>query len=84
MIGDAKPRMTLAKKICKAKARRCLDINLLRSVGWQILSALKFLHDKNLAHGTKYKLKMKHLLLMWISQEICIAVMFFFMEVRRP
>ena len=52
-INDTKPRLNYLKKSLKTSKSRNFDLNTIRSVGFQILSALKFLHDKNAAHGKR-------------------------------
>jgi serine/threonine protein kinase len=51
VINDVKPKLNYLKKSNRTSKRRSFDLNVIRSVGFQILTGLKFLHDKNLAHG---------------------------------
>ena len=47
IIDETKPKMNFMKKI----SNKTFDLNTIRSVGYEILTTLKFLHSKNLAHG---------------------------------
>ena len=50
-IHDTKPKLNYLKKTMKPKNLKNFELNTIRTLGYQILSTLKFLHEKNLAHG---------------------------------
>ena len=50
-LHDAKPKLNYLKKTMKPKNLKPFDLNIIRTLGHQVLSTLKFLHEKNLVHG---------------------------------
>lgn len=50
-LNDSKPKLNYLKKTIKPKNLKPFDLNAIRTLGHQVLSALKFLHEKNLVHG---------------------------------
>ena len=51
IIDETKPKMNFMKKNYSNTNKKTFDLNTIRSVGYEILTTLKFLHSKNLAHG---------------------------------
>ena len=51
ILHGTKPQQTYIKKYCTPSKNQSLQLNDLRSMGWQILKALEFLHEKGLACG---------------------------------
>ena len=50
-LHDTKPKLNYLKKTMKPKNLKPFDLNIIRTLGHQVLSTLKFLHEKNLVHG---------------------------------
>jgi PX domain-containing protein kinase-like protein len=51
LLTDSNPKQGFLKKYCKQMKGRSFELNDLRIFSWQILDAIKFLHDKGIAHG---------------------------------
>lgn len=51
ILHGTKPQQPYIKKYCTPTKNQSLQLNDLRSMGWQILKALEFLHEKGLAYG---------------------------------
>ena len=51
LLTDSNPKNGFLKKYGKVTRGRTFELNDLRVLGSKILQALKFLHDKGIAHG---------------------------------
>ena len=51
VLSGTKPQQTYLKKYSAVGKHKSLQLNDIRSIGWQILKALEFLHSKGLTHG---------------------------------
>jgi len=51
ILHDTKPQHSYIRKYCSPTKNQSLQLNDLRSMGWQILKALEFLHEKGLVYG---------------------------------
>ena len=51
ILGGSKPQQTYLKKYSSLGKHKSLQLNDIRSIGWQILKALEFLHSKGIPHG---------------------------------
>ena len=51
VLTGSKPQQTYLKKYSAVGKHKSLQLNDIRSIGWQILKALEFLHSKGLPHG---------------------------------
>ena len=51
LLNDCNPKHGFLKKYCKDVKGRVFELNDLRTLSWQMLDAIKFLHDKGMAHG---------------------------------
>ena len=51
ILHGTKPQQAYIKKYSTPTKNQSLQLNDLRSMGWQILKALEFLHEKGLAYG---------------------------------
>ena len=51
LLNGCKPKIAYLKKYCVPSKVKTLELNDLRSLGWQILQALSFLHEKGIPYG---------------------------------
>lgn len=51
LLTDANPKQGYLKKYCKQSKGKTFELNDLKQLSFQILGALKFLHEKGIAHG---------------------------------
>ena len=51
LLNGCKPKIAYLKKYCVPNKVKTLELNDLRSLGWQILQALSFLHEKGIPYG---------------------------------
>lgn len=50
-MNCTKPKTNFMKKSQKTAKSRNFDLNAIGSIGYHVLSLLKFLHDRNMGHG---------------------------------
>jgi len=53
IISGASPKSPFLKKYCKPHKAERFQLNDIKMISYQIINALKFLHNKGVAHGEK-------------------------------